>query len=306
MSRFAELETFVAVVEAGSFSAASKRLGLAVSAVSRRVSDLETRLGVRLANRSTRGFAVTSIGSEYYDKAIAILADMAEADASVTGDEATMSGLVRIAAPLSFGVKHLAPVINSYAAERPLIRFDIDLSDRQVDIIEEGFDVAVRICELTDSSLIAKKLFPIHHVVAASPDFWKKHKTPKQPGDLEGLPAITYRIGLDPASWSYRDDQGRSGKVKLTPRYTVTNGDFAVQAAVEGLGVILEPTFICADQLLSGSLEAVLLDSTWFNMSAYAIWPPGRPLPKRVKHFIGHLAKTFAPPTRWDAALKLP
>lgn len=303
MSRFAELETFVAVVETGSFSAASKRLGLAISAVSRRVSELETRLGVRLANRSTRGFAVTSVGRAYYEKAIAILADMAEADASVTGDEAAMSGVVRIAAPLSFGVKHLGPILHQYAEERPLLRFDIDLSDRRVDLIEEGFDLAIRIGSLQDSSLIAKKLFPIHHVVAASPDFWKEHGTPKQPRDLEGLPAITYRIGSDPSSWFYQDSQGRRGKINVVPRYTVTNGDFAVQAAVKSLGIILEPTFVCVDQILNGSLQPVLPDYKWFDMSAYAIWPPGRPLPQRVKNLVDHLADTLAEPTPWDTSL---
>lgn len=300
MSRFAEIETFVAVVETGSFSAASARLGVAVSAISRRVTELEARLGVRLANRSTRGFAPNAVGQEYYEKCVAILADLAEADTGATGEQAALSGLVRIAAPLTFGIRHLAPVLNAYSVERPKLKFDIDLSDRRVDIVEEGFDLAIRIGILTDSTLIARKLFEVRHVVAAAPAFWGVYGRPKSGSDLAALPALSYRAAADPSIWRYTGPDGAAASVRINPRYVATNGDFLTEAAIAGLGMIVQPTFICGDAIRSGALEVVLLDHVWMEMNAYAIWPPGRPLPSRVRMLVDHLGNTFGGEPPWD------
>lgn len=300
MSRFSEMEAFVAVVESGSFSAAAKRLNIAVSAVSRRIGELESRLGTRLANRSTRGFAPTAVGQNYYQRCLRIMSDIAEADAEVSGKHTTNIGVVRIAAPLSFGMRHLGKVIHSYAATRPQLKFEIDLSDRQIDIIEEGYDFAIRIGRLQDSSLIAKRLFTVRRIIAASPEFWQEHGKPEAVEDLETLPALCYRQGSDNQIHHYKDANGQTGQVRLTPRYLVNNGEFTTEGALDGLGFILEPSFICGEHIISGKLEQALNEISWASFDAYAIWPPGRPLPSRAKQLIDHIAEIYSKNLPWE------
>ena len=303
VNRFSELETFVAVVEAGSLSAAAARLGIAVSAVSRRVGELETRLGVRLANRSTRGFAVTPLGLDYYARCVRLLADLEEADASVSGADAALGGTLRLAAPLSFGVLHLAPALERFLAERPALALDLDLSDRRVDLVEEGIDLAIRIGRLEDSRLVARRLFEVHHVVAASPRWWDRHGRPRTPSDLAGQPALRYRARTAPRAWRFTAPDGRDGELRLEPRYTATNGDVLLDAAVAGLGVVREPTFLAASAIADGRLEPVLLDHAWEPMAAYVVYPQGRPLPARARRLLEHLVATFDEPCPWDATV---
>lgn len=303
MNRLAEIETFVAVVEAGSLSAASRRLDTAVSAVSRRIGDLESRLGVRLANRSTRGFSITPLGQDYYEKCLRLLADFDEMDSDATGERSRLSGLVRIAVPLSFGVKQLSPVLNRFAIERPQMRFEVDLSDRRVHIIDEGFDLAIRIGALPDSSLVARSLFKVKLLVVAAPSYWDIHGRPQRPEDLVGLPAVTYRLTANPSTWEFLRKDGSRGQVRLPSRYSVSNGDFGVKAAVDGLGVALHPSFICAAEILDGRLESVLDDTKWNPINAYVVWPSGRPLPLRVRQLVDYLVESFTDPPAWDIEL---
>jgi DNA-binding transcriptional LysR family regulator len=300
MSRFTELETFVAVVETGSLSAAAQRLGIAVSAVSRRIGELETRLGIRLANRSTRGFAPTALGESYYARSVRLLADLAENDASVIGDCAAVTGVLRIAAPLSFGMRHLGAALNRFALERPALNLEIDFNDRQVDLVEEGFDLAIRIGKLEDSRLVAKRLFNVHHVVASSPAYWDQNGRPSKPADLSGFQALAYRRGNHPHHWRFQTPDGQHGEVQLQPRYTATNGDVLIEAAIAGLGVICQPTFITCQAIATGELEIVLPDVSWGEMAAYVVFPQGRPLPARARQFVDYLAENFREPNIWD------
>ncbi|MCG8445095.1 MAG: LysR family transcriptional regulator [Hyphomicrobiales bacterium] len=286
MDRFLELETFVAVVESGSLSGAARRLNIAVSAVSRRMDELETRLGVRLATRSTRGFALTALGETYYERSLRLLGDFAEANASVRDEQSELKGLLRVAAPMSFGLKHIAPVAARLMTEAPDLRVELDLSDRRIDLIGEGVDLAVRIGSLEDSSLIARKLFDVQHVVAASPDFWDRHGRPVSPDALRDYPALGYRTGAGALPWSYRTVDGQRRTVSVTPKFLTNNGDALVMAAKHGLGVLLEPQFICEEGLASGALEEVLGDYSWIGVSAYIVYPSGRALPARARHMI--------------------
>ncbi|MEE9319807.1 MAG: LysR family transcriptional regulator [Granulosicoccus sp.] len=306
MSRFTELETYIAVVETGSLSAAAARLGIAVSAVSRRIGELETRLGVRLANRSTRGMSPTSLGESYYQRSVRLLADLAENDASVVGDCAAFSGELRVAAPLSFGIRHLGAALNRFARELPALNLHVDFSDRRVDLVEEGFDLAVRIGKLEDSSLVARQLFKVRHVVAASPAYWDLHGRPEKPDDLKNLTALVYRNGSQPHHWQYQTPDGQSGELQLQTRYTATNGDVLIEAAIGALGLTIQPTFIAHKAIASGELEPVLLDVDWGEMACYAVFPQGRPLPSYARRFVDFLVNEFPEPTSWDKGVFVP
>jgi DNA-binding transcriptional LysR family regulator len=297
MNRFAELETFVAVVETGSLSAAATRLGIAVSAVSRRVGELETRLGVRLANRSTRGFAPTAQGQAYYERCVQLLADLADADASTGSAQAGATGLLRIAAPMTFGVQHLEPVLHDFAASREQMRFEVRLDDHRTDLVEDGYDLAVRIGELEDSRLVARKLFDVNVVIAASPAFWRRHGKPQQARDLAGLPALAHRPPSRERGWKYT---GRGGRVQVQSRYTANNGELLCQAAQRHLGMVCLPTFIVADAVHCGKLECVLRDHRWQQVSAWIVYPQGRPLPAYARDFIDYLLDTWTDPLPWD------
>ena len=301
MDRFAELKTFIAVVEAGSFSAAATRLGIAVSAVSRRMDELEDRLGVRLANRSTRGFAPTPVGQDYYQSSLKILADLSDADAQAKGEPGRLSGTIRIAAPVSFGIPYLAPALNELAQEAPELVFDVDLSDRRVDLVSEGFDIAVRIGALADSTLMARKLFDVEHVVAASPDYWKANGKPATPAALVEHRILAYRGGAVGTSWQYRGPDGARGSIAVQPDMICNNGDVLAQSAEAGLGVMVEPSFICASALKGGRLEPVLTDYSFFDMAAYVVYASGRPLPSHVRLLIERLVQRFSGAQPWDA-----
>ena len=303
MDRFTQLETYVAVIESGSLSAAAQRLGIAVSAVSRRVDELEARLGVRLAQRSTRGLAPTSIGIEYFEHAKDVLAHLAEGEARARGDQAALQGMVRLAAPLTFGVKYVSPIIAEMMSETPELSIEVNYSDRRVDLVSEGIDLALRIGQLEDSSLVARRLFDVRHVVAASPDYWRTQGRPETAQDLASHSALAYRSGAVGAAWRYRDPNGRDNTVMLRPHLVANNGEALVLAAKQGLGVLMEPTFVCGDAIRSGALEPVLLDHTWMSLSAYLVYAPGRALPARVRYVIDRLIGGLAEPMPWDRGI---
>lgn len=292
MDRFVELTTFVAVIDSGSLSGAANRLSVAVSAVSRRLTELESRLGVTLANRSTRGLAPTSAGREYYTHAVALLDAFERADRSVSGGEAALGGTLRVAVPLSYGLNVVAPELHRFAAERPGIRLDVDYSDRRVDLIEEGIDVAVRIGELADSNLVARRLADIRHVVAASPEYWERvGRRPTKPDELAELDGLCYRARGSRQRWSWIDPAGSPGAVGVRIRYSSSNGDALVAAAEQGLGVLCEPDFIARAAIAAGKLEVVLPNWAWMPMSAWIVLPQGRQVSPRARDLVERLAQ---------------
>ena len=300
MNRLAEIETFVEIARAGSISAAASRLNVAKSAASRRLSDLEARLGVQLFNRTTRRISLTDAGAIFLRRASAILDDLAEAEAEAGASQTELVGKLKVAAPLSFGLAHLQPVISRFAAAHPQLDIEIDFSDRRTDLVDEGFDAAVRIGTLADSSLIARKLCPIRHTVAASPDFWAEYGAPQHPRDLEDLPCVRYSNLVRPETIPYWGPKGESGSVAASIRMLANNGEFLTQMAIDGCGFLVEPSFFLFEHVRAGRLQLALCDYAWSNMSLYVVYPPTRRVSARVRAFIDVLVERFGDNPYWD------
>jgi DNA-binding transcriptional LysR family regulator len=293
MDRFADMQMFVRVVETGSISAAAERLEVAKSAVSRRLAELENRLGAQLLYRTTRRLNLTDSGRAFFDQAQRILADLAEAEAAVSQAHTALKGRLRVALPLSFGLLHLAPLIEEFMTLHPDVEFDLDFNDRQIDLMQEGFDLAIRIANLPDSSLIARRLAPVRHLLSASPAYLAKHGTPTRPEDLQHHVCLAYSNLTNPGVWPYRTPDGVAGSVQVPVKLKANNGDFLYQAALAGHGLILHPTFYLRDALRSGALVPVLTDIVWPELNAYAVYPPTRHLSSRVRAFVVFLALRF-------------
>jgi DNA-binding transcriptional LysR family regulator len=300
MDKFEDLQAFVAVVEAGSFTAAAERLDTAKSAVSRRVSALEERLGVQLLRRTTRTLNLTDTGRSFYEHSARILADLEEAESAAQQEHGELRGTLRVALPMSFGVRHMCKPIAAFSKRHPKIRFDLDFNDRRVDLIEEGVDLAVRIGHLRDSSLIARRLFDVRTVVCASPHYLAVRGEPKTPQDLHDHDCLVYSNLPEPDVWRCQDKQGQRHQVELTPVMHASSGDFLANASAHGLGVVIQPTFIAAEAIRRGNLVPILRDFEWPVSPAFAVYPPTRHLSYRVRAFIDFLVERFAGTPPWD------
>jgi DNA-binding transcriptional LysR family regulator len=300
MDKFEDLQAFVAVVEAGSFTAAAERLDAAKSAVSRRVSALEERLGVQLLRRTTRTLNLTDTGRSFYEHSARILADLDEAESAVQHEHGELRGTLRIALPMSFGVRHMCKPIAAFSRLHPQIRFDLNLNDRRVDLLEEGLDLAIRIGHLKDSSLIARKLFDANTVVCASQHYLKTHGTPESPEDLRNHDCLVYSNLADPDTWPWTNKDGSKRKVDVKTVMRVSSGDFLANAAAHGLGIVIQPTFIASEAIRRGNLVPILEEYTWPVTPAYALYPPTRHLSYRLRAFIDFLAERFAGTPQWD------
>jgi len=304
MNKFEDLQAFVKVAEAGGISRAAERLHMTKSAVSRRISELELRLGVQLLHRTTRRISLTETGQNFYQSALRILSDLEEAELAVSQQHGSLAGQLKVAAPLTFGLRHLGPAINDFLLLHPKIHLDLDLNDRQVNILEEGFDVVVRIAKLSDSSFIARRLAPIHFAVCASPSYLAKHGKPDTPTDLLQHQCLVYSNSASPELWHYRDQQNQSQHVKVKTVLKANNGDFLKDAAVNGEGIVCLPTFIVNDAIVQNQLQRILTDYDWPSSNAYAIYPPTRHLSQRVRTFVDFLAERFKGSPYWDTCLK--
>ena len=300
MAQNEDLQAFVAVVEAGSFTAAGERLGTAKSAVSRRISGLEERLGVQLLRRTTRTLNLTDTGQSFYEHAARILADLDEAESAAQQDHGELRGTLRVALPMSFGVRHMCKPIAAFSKRHTKIRFDLDFNDRRIDLIEEGVDLAVRIGHLRDSSLIARKLFDVRTVVCASRPYLAAHGEPQSPEDLHNHDCLVYSNLPDPDVWRWVDEHGRRHSVELAPVMRASSGDFLTNAASHGLGIVIQPTFIAAEAIRQGVLVPILTGFEWPHSPAFAVYPPTRHLSYRVRAFIDFLADRFAGVPPWD------
>jgi len=304
MLKTEEIQTFVYIVEASTITAAAERLGLAKSAVSRRLAELEDDLGVELFHRTTRKLTLTDAGQGFYERSVRLLADLEEAQHAVSHAHHDLNGQLRIAAPLSFGLMHLGPAIIAFQQHHPGLSFDIDFNDRQIDLIQEGFDLGIRIAQLNDSSLIARKLATISTLICASPDYLQRHGTPKTPDDLNQHVCFTYSYLDNPGLWTFIDLQGRTQAIKINRVMQANNGDFLRQAAIAGLGILRQPTFIAYKSIARGELVAVLNDYSIADVNAYAIYPPTRHLSQRVRQFIDFLVERFSGIPYWEQCLK--
>jgi len=300
MSQFEEMRTFVRIVEAGSISKAAEQLDIAKSGVSRRLTDLEGRLGVRLINRTTRRSSLTEAGRSYYAGAVKLMADVAELDASTADAEASLKGRLRLAVPLSFGLAHLAPAIDEFLREHPGLDLDMDFSDRQVDLVERGVDLAIRIAQLEDSNLQARRLCPIRLLLCASPAFLEAHGRPETPADLEDHRLLRYAASGGSAI-RLPDGEGGEVLVQAAAPIVANNGDFLRDMAVAGQGITLIPSFIAWQALAVGDLVEVMPGHAPQPLNAWAVYPRNRYLSRRARLFIDFLAERFGERPYWDA-----
>jgi len=293
---------FSKVVQAGSLTAAARELGVSTAVVSRTLAALEARLGVRLVNRTTRSLHLTDEGADYYETCQRILTEIEEADAAVSARRVEPQGLLRVALPASFGHNHIAPLIPRFAERYPKIELALSLSDRAVNVIEEGFDLAIRIAELKDSSLAARKLAPNRRVVCASPAYLRQHGEPRTPQDLAQHNCLiaTWEQGMA-MTWEYKSPVGKRGSVRVTGRYACDNWEVLREWAVAGLGVALKSTWDVRKHLEDGSLVPLLPGYEFgTEVGIYAVYPHRRHLPAKTRVFIDFLAESFGPEPYWD------
>ncbi|MGQ0546525.1 MAG: LysR family transcriptional regulator [Betaproteobacteria bacterium] len=302
---FQEMAVFARVVGAGSLSAAARELGLSAALVSRRLAALESRLGVRLINRTTRSLHLTDDGATYYEACARVLADIAEADATASAGRVEPRGALRVALPASFGHQHIAPLVPSFAERYPKVQLALSLSDRTVNIIEEGFDLAVRIAHLEDSSLTARKLAPNRRVVCASPAYLKRQGTPKTPEDLVRHNCLTTTDFS--MNWDYKGPDGKAGSVRISGRYACDNWEVLREWALAGLGVALKSTWDVHRLISEGALVEVCPGYTFHSdVAIYAVYPSRRFLPAKTRVFIEFLADSFGPDPYWDQPERKP
>ena len=300
MNELTQIKSFVALVESRSISKAAERMDIAVSAVSRRLKELESGLGVQLVQRTTRKMHITEAGEKFYRRCGRLLDDLEEAKHEASNTATALSGTLRIATPLSFGVAHLSPAVAAFMHLHPQIKIELDMSDRRIDLVEEGLDLAIRIGTLEDSSLMARKLASVRHVVCASPDFLNRHGIPSTPQDLSALPALCYGNLSQPDTWHYHDKDSKPGQVKVPMRMRANNGDALVEAAIAGLGVLCEPSFIVHGSVERGVLKPLLTDYQWNPMGIFAVYPQTKHMPTRVRAFIDFLVSSFGDTPYWE------
>jgi DNA-binding transcriptional LysR family regulator len=301
LDRLTGLEVFAKVAAAGSLSAAARAMGLSQTMVTKHLSALETRLGVKLFHRTTRRLSITEAGRNYLESSARILAEIEAADAAVAADRIEPRGLLRLNAPVSFGTRQIAPLLTEFAARHPRVTVEIGLNDRQVDLAEEGWDLAIRIGNLSNSSLIARRIAPCRIVVCAAPSYLEAHGTPLTVASLAEHNCLGYTL-----SQSHPIDRWMFGakadiSVRVSGNLRANNGDALRAAAIAGQGLIHQPTFIVADDLRAGRLVALTLDQPTVELAGiYAVFPPDRHPPAKVRAFIDFIATRFTPEPPWD------
>lgn len=299
MDRFLEMQTFNAVVDAGSFVKAAEALVMSKAAVSRYVGELETRLGVRLLQRTTRRLSLTEEGQVFYARSKELLAGVEEAEAEITSRSAAASGLLRVNAPVTFGIRHLAPLWGVFHSRYPKVSLDVTLADRVVDLVEEGYDVAIRIATLPSSTLISKRLATTRMVLCASPDYLKARGVPQHPAELTAHAVISYSYWSTKDEWHFDGPKGPVS-VKTQPCMHTNSGDTCRAAALAHQGVILQPTFLVGEDLAAGTLIELMPAFRSIELGIYAIYPTRKHVAPKVRALIDFLAAHFArTPSAW-------
>jgi DNA-binding transcriptional LysR family regulator len=286
------MKIFVAVVDNGSFSSAADRLDVSRAMTSKSMAALEQHLGTRLLNRTTRRLSLTEAGMAFYERSVQILADIWEAE-QVAGRMATEpGGTLKVTMPLAYGLHRLGPVIAEYGKRYPHVKMNLSLSDRKVDLVEEGYDVAIRIGKLPESGLIARKLGTVHGVVVGAPDYLERHGRPVVPADFEGNKCLGYKLASLGDEWRLQGPDGIVS-VRSTGSIKADNGDMLRLAAVAGSGLILQPWFIIEEDVRVGRLERVLEGYTSEELGIYAVYPSRRYLSAKVRTFVDFVFEEF-------------
>jgi len=293
--RFEEMRVFAAVVEAGGFTAAAARLGMSKAAVSRHVAELEERLGVRLLHRTTRRLSTTAEGELFHARCRELLDRLEEAEAELGSGSTTAQGVARINVPLSFGLMHLAPLWPRLLERHPGLELDVSLSDRVVDLVDEGYDLAVRIGQLPASSLVSRRLASTRLVACAAPAYLAAHGAPARPAELARHAVIGYSLFASGDTWSFSGPAGEES-VKVQPRMRTNNGDTCRAAALAGQGIILQPSFMVGADLAEGRLVELMPGWRSIALGIYAVYPSRKFLAPKVRVIIDFLVEAFADP----------
>jgi DNA-binding transcriptional LysR family regulator len=292
VDRFEEMRAFAAVVDAGSFVRAAEALDVSKTAVSRLVNDLEARLGVRLLHRTTRKLSLTAEGEVFHARCKELLAEVEEAEAEVTAQAAEAVGVLKLNVPVSFGLLHLAPLWPAFMQQHPQVELDVTLSDRIVDLVDEGYDLAVRIAQLPSSSLVSRKLASTRMVLCASPEYLLRHGAPSHPSEIAAHAVFTYTLLAMGEQWSFQGPDGPVS-VKVTPRLRSNSGDTCVGAALQHQGIVLQPSFMVGLHLRSGALVEVLPQYRSLELGIYAVYASRKHVPPKVRVLIDFLAEAF-------------
>lgn len=291
-----DVVAFVRVVETGAFARAADRMAISKSIVSRRVARLEEQLGAKLLTRTAQGAHPTDVGQAYFARAANILAELDAAQEVVADAVTQVAGPIRLTAPLSFGITHMAPALAEFARLYPKVELDTVFEDKAVDLIAEGFDLAVRIGNLADSSLVARKIAPVRRVLLGSPEYLAEHGEPEHPREISRHEVLLYGYS---DQWRFKVN-GRWDHVRGMPRLRANNGELLRIAACAGLGLCILPSFIAAPAIETGQLRALLRDYPLEEAGLYAVMPPGRATTARIRTLVAFLASRFGPEPDWD------
>jgi DNA-binding transcriptional LysR family regulator len=294
MDRFAAMQAFVRVVEAGSFVAAAERLGFSTSSLSRQVAELEHHLGVRLLNRTTRRLSLTETGQSYYERCVALLADVQEAEAIAGQTAASPRGTVRLTCSHSIAEQRVAPAIAAFVGRHPDVKFELTVAERIVDLVEEGFDLAVRVGAVGGERLVARRLGSMRLVLCAAPSYIERHGAPRSPDEIPRHSALTYAYAASPRVWRFVASDGSTHELRVTGSLHANSGDALRSAAEAGLGLICEPDFLVAGALAAGRLVRLLPGFQAGGGEIWAVYPTRRHLSLKVRLFVDHIAEVFA------------
>ncbi len=299
MNNLTGMVIFAQVVQSGSFSKAADALGMSKSSVSKKVSFLEDRLGVRLLNRTTRKLSLTEVGQVFFERCERIMSEAEEAELAITRLQDEPRGVLKISAPVSFGMRHIGKPLAAFLATHDQLSVDVQLNDRYVDIVEEGFDLAIRVGQLPDSSLIARKVGNARLMVCAAPSYWEKHPKPQHPLDLEQHNCLIYTLARTASFWPYQEG-GKTHQVKIEGSIKANNGEVLRDLALAGIGLAVSPSFIVGPDVAKGTLECVLEGFDHNPVNIYAVYPHNRHLSAKVRLFVDFLKNWFKDCPSWE------
>lgn len=293
MDRFEEMRVFAAVVDAGSFVGAAQPLEMSKPTVSRQVADLEARLGVRLLHRTTRKLSLTPEGEVFYARCKELLENVDEAEAEISARSGEARGLLKVNVPVTFGLLHLAPLWPEFMELHPQVTLDVTLADRVVDLVEEGFDMAVRIARLPSSSLISRRIAWTRMVLCASPGYLRRRGAPTHPTELSGHDVMAYSLLSTGETWEFTGPDSEAVSVRVQPRMRTNSGDTCRMAALRHKGIVLQPSFLVGPDLQAGTLVELMPEYRSFELGVYAVYPSRKFVSPKVRLLIDFLADAF-------------
>ena len=293
MDRWSAMQAFVRVVEGGSFVAAAERLGASTSSLSRQIADLEQHLGTRLLNRTTRRLSLTESGQAFYERSVALLNDLAEAESIVGQSAAAPHGTLRLTCSHNMAEKRVAPAIAAFVVRYPNVKFDVVVADRLIDLVDEGFDLAIRVGNVGSDRLVARRLGSMQLIACAAPSYLQTQGTPAVPAELTAHNVLTYAYSSTPRTWRFADSSGKQHDVRVTGSLHANSAETLVAAAIAGLGIVCEPDFLVAGAIEDGRLLQVLPDFDAMRGDIWAVYPSHRHLSLKVRLFVDHIKRWF-------------